>query len=126
MSAHISESRLTNLRKMAEAVTERWPSRNVSAEDLGLEFFCGAEPRRAVANSEPAKVQGERSGSSVGRATLARASAGSSPAHSSPEMVTAPTHFEFNEVEDADGPDAYDLEVESEMVREARDVHPHD
>jgi hypothetical protein len=35
--------------------------------------------------------------------------------------LTRPRHHEFNEEEEADGPDPHDAEVESDMEREARD-----
>jgi hypothetical protein len=79
--------------------------RNLTAADLGLDIFCGAEPRRAdVAGSYAACP-------STGTKTPPSA-----------EMPTAPTHFEFNEEQEADGPDPHDFEVESDMEREARDA----
>ena len=35
--------------------------------------------------------------------------------------VTRPRHHEFNEEQEADGPDPYDMQQETEMEREARD-----
>jgi hypothetical protein len=81
--------------------------RNLTAADLGLDIFCGAEPRRA----EAGLGYYDDAARSSQTETTARASA---------EMPTAPTHFEFNEEQEADGPDAHDAEVESDMEREAR------
>jgi hypothetical protein len=77
--------------------------RNLTAADLGLDIFCGAEPRRAdVAGS------------------YATCPSTWTKTPSSAEMPTAPTHFEFNEEQQADGPDSHDAQIESEMERERR------
>ena len=79
---------------MAAAVTDRRPSRNLTAEDLGLELFCGAEPRRAGKSCEEL-IGGKYTG------------------------IGTP-HYEFNEEQSDEGPDPHDESVEIEMEREAR------
>lgn len=115
MSAHISEFRISNLRKMAEAVT-RWPSRNVTAEDLGLQVFCES--------SEAAQVERAISTLGVGTHKSPGATGTGERVRGGTEGGATSTDVRPYQSDEEDGPDPFDAAYEREMELERGGIEP--